>query len=94
MSLGAESIAVSLAPLTTDGGWHGVGSRQHALHGCERPGRGDAHALNFGSYASSERRLGFDLNDFDEPLPGSWKSDLKGLVVTIQRGGVPAEPGI
>jgi len=31
---------------------------------------GDAHLLNFGAFASPERRLVFDLNDFDETLPG------------------------
>jgi uncharacterized protein (DUF2252 family) len=41
---------------------------------------GDAHALDVGGYASPERRLGFDLNDFDETLPGPWEYDLKRLV--------------
>jgi uncharacterized protein (DUF2252 family) len=34
---------------------------------------GDAHLLNFGAYASPERALLFDLNDFDETLPGPWE---------------------
>jgi len=33
---------------------------------------GDAHLMNFGAYASPERALLFDLNDFDETLPGPW----------------------
>src|ERR1700735_1078860 len=33
---------------------------------------GDAHCLNFGGFATPERHLIFDLNDFDEPLPGPW----------------------
>ena len=35
---------------------------------------GDAHLSNFGLFASPERRLVFDLNDFDETLPGPWRS--------------------
>ena len=34
---------------------------------------GDAHLSNFGLYASPERRLVFDINDFDETLPGPWE---------------------
>ena len=34
---------------------------------------GDAHLMNFGAYASPERTLLFDLNDFDETLPGPWE---------------------
>src|SRR5258708_21308862 len=33
---------------------------------------GDAHLLNFGTYATPERRQVFDVNDFDETLPGPW----------------------
>jgi uncharacterized protein (DUF2252 family) len=44
---------------------------------------GDAHALNFGGYASPERRLVFDLNDFDETLPAPWEYDLKRLVASV-----------
>ena len=40
---------------------------------------GDAHLGNFGVYASPERRLVFDLNDFDETLPGPWEWDVKRL---------------
>ena len=38
---------------------------------------GDAHLANFGAYASPERNLVFDLNDFDETLPGPWEWDVK-----------------
>ena len=38
---------------------------------------GDAHLSNFGVFASPERRLVFDLNDFDETLPGPWEWDVK-----------------
>ena len=41
---------------------------------------GDAHLLNFGLFQSPERRLVFDINDFDETLPGPWEWDVKRLV--------------
>jgi uncharacterized protein (DUF2252 family) len=44
---------------------------------------GDAHLLNFGVFASPERHLVFDLNDFDETLPGPWEWDLKRLAVSL-----------
>ncbi len=43
---------------------------------------GDAHLLNFGAYASPERRLVFDVNDFDETLPAPWEWDLKRLAAS------------
>ncbi len=44
---------------------------------------GDAHLSNFGVFASPERRLMFDVNDFDETLPGPWEWDLKRLAVSM-----------
>ncbi|MHB8696390.1 MAG: DUF2252 domain-containing protein [Solirubrobacteraceae bacterium] len=44
---------------------------------------GDAHLSNFGLFASPERRLVFDLNDFDETLPGPWEWDVKRLAVSM-----------
>lgn len=44
---------------------------------------GDAHLMNFGFFASPERQLMFDLNDFDETHPGPWEWDLKRLLVSI-----------
>src|SRR4029450_9340235 len=44
---------------------------------------GDAHLGNFGFYASPERELVFDLNDFDEAHPGSWEWDLRRLTTSI-----------
>ena len=44
---------------------------------------GDCHLMNFGLYASPERNLLFDINDFDETLPGPWEWDLKRLVVSF-----------
>ena len=44
---------------------------------------GDAHLSNFGVFASPERRLVFDINDFDETLPGPWEWDLKRLATSM-----------
>jgi uncharacterized protein (DUF2252 family) len=44
---------------------------------------GDAHILNFGAFATPERNVVFDLNDFDETLPGSWEWDLKRLTTSL-----------
>ncbi len=44
---------------------------------------GDAHLSNFGVFASPERRLVFDINDFDETHPGPWEWDVKRLAVSM-----------
>jgi uncharacterized protein (DUF2252 family) len=44
---------------------------------------GDAHLSNFGVFAAPDRALVFDLNDFDETLPGPWEWDLKRLAASI-----------
>ncbi len=48
---------------------------------------GDAHLSNFGGYASPERRLVFDLNDFDETLPGPVEYDVKRLAASFVIAG-------
>src|SRR4051794_2285135 len=48
---------------------------------------GDAHLSNFGGFASPERELVFDLNDFDETLPGPWEWDVKRLAASIEVAG-------
>jgi uncharacterized protein (DUF2252 family) len=48
---------------------------------------GDAHLSNFGAYASPDRRLVFDSNDFDETLPGPFEWDLKRLVASFAVAG-------
>jgi uncharacterized protein (DUF2252 family) len=48
---------------------------------------GDCHLSNFGLYASPERTLLFDLNDFDETLPGPWEWDLKRLATSMVVAG-------
>jgi uncharacterized protein (DUF2252 family) len=44
---------------------------------------GDAHLSNFGVFASPERQLVFDVNDFDETLPGPWEWDVKRLAASM-----------
>src|SRR5688500_16320234 len=48
---------------------------------------GDAHVSNFGGYASPDRKLVFDLNDFDETLPGPWEWDVKRLAASLAIAG-------
>jgi uncharacterized protein (DUF2252 family) len=57
---------------------------------------GDAHLSNFGVFASPERQLMFDINDFDETLPGPWEWDVKRLAASFEiagrdRGFTPAD---
>jgi uncharacterized protein (DUF2252 family) len=53
---------------------------------------GDCHPANFGGFATPERRMLFDVNDFDETLPGPWEWDLKrlaaGFVVAGRGNGI------
>ncbi|WP_404388795.1 DUF2252 domain-containing protein [Humibacillus xanthopallidus] len=48
---------------------------------------GDAHLSNFGVFASPERQLMFDMNDFDETLPGPWEWDVKRLAASFEIAG-------
>ena len=48
---------------------------------------GDAHLANFGGFASPERTFVFDLNDFDETLPGPFEWDVKRLATSIEVAG-------
>jgi uncharacterized protein (DUF2252 family) len=57
---------------------------------------GDAHLSNFGLFGSPERRMLFDINDFDETLPGPWEWDIKRLAASFEvmgrdRGFSPAD---
>jgi len=56
---------------------------------------GDAHLSNFGVFASPERRLVFDVNDFDETLPGPWEWDVKRLaastLIAARENGFPVK---
>ena len=48
---------------------------------------GDAHLMNFGAFASPERRLEFGINDFDESCPGPWEWDVKRLAASFAIAG-------
>lgn len=48
---------------------------------------GDCHLLNFGAFATPERRVIFDINDFDETLPAPWEWDIKRLAASIMVAG-------
>jgi uncharacterized protein (DUF2252 family) len=48
---------------------------------------GDCHVSNFGGFASPERRLIFDINDFDETLPAPWEWDVKRLAASVVLSG-------
>jgi uncharacterized protein (DUF2252 family) len=70
-----------------------------AVSGIEVQTSGDAHLLNFGLYASPERTLMFDLNDFDETIAGPWEWDLKRLAASVvvaarSAGHRPADGGV
>src|SRR5450631_2567667 len=69
----ARIMAADLAPTPTSGLQVQLG--------------GDAHLSNFGAYASPERELVFDANDFDETLPGPWEWDVKRLAASFTVAG-------
>ncbi len=48
---------------------------------------GDAHLMNFGGFATPERNLVFDVNDFDETLPAPWEWDIKRLAASVMVAG-------
>ncbi|MDR6758121.1 uncharacterized protein (DUF2252 family) [Mycoplana sp. BE70] len=58
---------------------------------------GDCHLLNFGGFATPERNIIFDINDFDETLPAPWEWDVKRLVASIvlvaRSNGLPDSQG-
>src|SRR5471030_1984588 len=48
---------------------------------------GDCHLMNFGEFGTPERNIIFDINDFDETLPGPWEWDIKRLCASIVLAG-------
>jgi uncharacterized protein (DUF2252 family) len=70
---GAAIMAADLADTPSSGLW---------VQAC-----GDAHLSNFGAYASPDRDLVVDINDFDETLPGPWEWDLKRLAASFEIAG-------
>ena len=65
----AAIMAADLATLPTSG---------HRVQAC-----GDCHLMNFGGFATPERNVLFDINDFDETLPAPWDWDVKRLVASF-----------
>ena len=59
----------------------------HARVGAAGAAVRDAHLSNFGAFASPERNLVFDVNDFDETLPGPFEWDVKRLAVSLAVAG-------
>ena len=66
---------------------HGRRPGRHATSGLNAQLCGDAHLSNFGVFASPERQLMFDINDFDETLPGPWEWDVKRLAASFEIAG-------
>ncbi|MGH3804295.1 MAG: DUF2252 domain-containing protein, partial [Pseudonocardiaceae bacterium] len=55
--------------------------------GCQVIASGDGHLANFGIFASPERRMLFDLNDFDEAYPAPWEWDVRRLAASVWING-------
>ena len=64
-------------------GTYGFRPGSHPHHGLRVQACGDCHLLNFGLFATPERNLIFDLNDFDETLPAPWEWAVKRLAVSF-----------
>ena len=82
-SLPDAGVAVRVLPPARLPSWHPI------FAGTPRSGLqvqccGDAHLVNFGGFASPDRRLIFSVNDFDETLPGPWEWDVKRLAASIE----------
>jgi uncharacterized protein (DUF2252 family) len=78
---------MAVSPFTFDRGAAAVMAADLAgtpTSGLEVQMCGDAHLSNFGVFAAPDRRLVFDLNDFDETLPGPWEWDLKRLAASFE----------
>ena len=81
-------VAVCLLPRL--GRPDGDGPRRTPISGLRVQACGDAHVSNFGEFATPGRTLVFDVNDFDETLPGPWEWDVKRLAVSLDlRGPAP-----
>jgi uncharacterized protein (DUF2252 family) len=58
-----------------------------AISGIRTQIGGDCHLMNFGEFGTPERNLVFDINDFDETLPGPWEWDIKRLAASVMVAG-------
>ena len=77
-----DGVAVHL--LQGGGADDGGRPRQHGRSGITTQICGDAHLSNFGVFGTPEREIVFDINDFDETLPGPWEWDLKRLAASFE----------
>ena len=89
---GADSLladaAVGVRVLSRRGGDHGGRpGRNTDRPVCSVQACGDCHLLNFGVFATPERKLIFDVNDFDETLPAPWEWDVKRLATSFVIAG-------
>jgi len=66
---------------------YGGRSRGLAVHRYSVQACGDCHLVNFGSFATPERRQIFAINDFDETLPAPWEWDIKRLAASFAVAG-------
>ncbi len=81
---------MSISPFTFYRGTAAIQARDLAASptaGIEVQLCGDCHLMNFGGFATPERRLAFDMNDFDETFPGPFEWDVKRLAVSILLAG-------
>jgi uncharacterized protein (DUF2252 family) len=91
--------ARTTTPRSSHAGWAPAAGRRHPVDptaGLSVQLCGDAHLSNFGVFGSPERRLVFDLNDFDETLPGPFEWDVKRMAASFvvaarDNGFTPAE---
>ena len=76
---------MAVSPFTFFRGAAIVQARELAMPKCRELlfRHGDCHLANFGGFASPERKLVFDINDFDETFPGAWEWDLKRLAASL-----------
>jgi len=79
----SSNVAIAIHVLSRKCANHGSDLSRTPTTGIQTQLCGDAHLANFGVYASPERRLVFDLNDFDESLPGPWEWDVKRLATSL-----------
>ena len=91
-----DGLAVCFLPgLSSD---HGSRLSRTPSTGIQLQICGDAHLLNFGTFATPERNQIFDLNDFDETQPGPWEWDIKrlaaSLVVAARTAGLSDSEGV
>ena len=76
-------VRLGLRLLPRRGAGHGLRSLTLPNTGITAQLCGDAHVRNFGAFASPDGRLVFDINDFDETIPGPFEWDVKRLATSL-----------